>query len=108
MRLDDAKDAATVFNEIGVTLVMHGHRHVSEERQPAGCKFRLLASPSLTLGCRSGDGPSFWRVELGEHVHAARVLVPLERVDEDAVPGASVLGLPSAPSSAELPEDDCD
>ena len=108
MRLDDAKDAATVFNEIGVTLVMHGHRHVSEERQPAGCKFRLLASPSLTLGCRSGDGPSFWRVELGEHVHAARVLVPLERVDEDAVPGASVLGLPSAPSSAELPEDDGD
>lgn len=83
MRLDDAKGAAEAFDAAGVTLVMHGHRHLSEERQPAGCKFRLLSAPSLTLGCRSGDGPSFWRVELGEVVHAARIPVPLDAMEQD-------------------------
>jgi 3',5'-cyclic-AMP phosphodiesterase len=62
MRLDDARSAAEVFDEIGITIVMHGHRHVSEQRQPAGSNFTILASPSLTFGCRSGDDPSFWRV----------------------------------------------
>jgi Icc protein len=85
MRLDDAKSAAEAFDRIGATLVMHGHRHISEERQPAGLHFRLLAAPSLTLGCRSGDGPSFWRVELGEHVYASRVRIPVEAVEEDEV-----------------------
>ena len=83
MRLDDAQAAAEAFDQVGVTAVMHGHRHVSEERQPAGCRFRLLAAPSLTLGCRSGDGPSFWKVELGDAVHAARVPVPLDAVEGD-------------------------
>ncbi len=93
MRLDDAKSAFEVFHEIGVTMVMHGHRHISEERLPAGSNFRLLASPSLTLGCLSGDGPSFWRVELGDRLHTARIRVPLlavERADEaDEALGAS-------------------
>ncbi len=83
MRLDDAREAAAVFDRIGVTLVMHGHRHVSEERQPAGSTFRLLSAPSLTLGCRSGDGPSFWRVELGDHVHAERIKIPFTAVEGD-------------------------
>ncbi len=96
MRLDDAKSAAELFDEIGVTLVMHGHRHISEERQPAGCKFRLLAAPSLTLGCRSGDGPSFWSVKLDEHVHSTRVYIDLESVDEDEDPGVSTEQLPEA------------
>ncbi len=96
MRLDDAKSAAEIFDEIGVTLVMHGHRHISEERQPAGCKFRLLAAPSLTLGCRSGDGPSFWRVKLDENVHSTRVYIDLEPVDEDEDPGISTEQLPEA------------
>ena len=87
MRLDDARTVAEVFNDIEATLVMHGHRHISEERQPAGCNFRLLASPSLTLGCRSGDAPSFWRVELGENVHAARVRLPIEAVEQENDPG---------------------
>ncbi len=86
MRLDDAKSAAEVFDEIGVTAVLHGHRHVSEQRQPAGSNFTILASPSLTLGCRSGDDPSFWRVELGEHMHATRVRVPTESIDQDDDP----------------------
>lgn len=93
MRLDDSKTALEVFEEIGVTMVMHGHRHISEERLPAGSNFRILASPSLTLGCLSGDGPSFWRVELGERLHTLRIHVPLlavERADEaDATLGAS-------------------
>ena len=87
MRLDDATNVAEVLDEIGATLVMHGHRHVSEERQPAGSNFRILASPSLTLGCRSGDVPSFWRVELGEHAHATRVRIPVAAVEQEADPG---------------------
>src|SRR5205085_10759862 len=86
MRLDDAKSAAEVFDEIGVTAVLHGHRHVSEQRQPAGSNFTILASPSLTLGCRSGDDPSFWRIELGEKMHAERVRVPVEAMEQDDDP----------------------
>lgn len=93
MRLDDAKTASEVFDEIGVTMVLHGHRHISEERHPARSNFRILASPSLTLGCLSGDGPSFWKVELGEKLHTTRVRIPLlavERSSEaDATLGAS-------------------
>jgi Icc protein len=86
MRLDDAKTVAEVFDEIGVTLVMHGHRHVSEQRQPAGSNFRIVASPSLTLGCRSGDVPSFWRVELGEHAHVERVRIPVAAIEQENDP----------------------
>lgn len=86
MRLDDAKSAAEVFDEVGITAVMHGHRHVSEQRQPAGSNFTILASPSLTLGCRSGDEPSFWRVELDNRMHAQRVRVPVEAIDQDDDP----------------------
>ena len=50
MRLDDARSAAEAFDEVGITAVLHGHRHVSEQRQPAGSNFVILASPSLTLG----------------------------------------------------------
>ena len=75
MRLDDARSVAEAFEELGVTIVMHGHRHVSEQRQPAGSNFTILASPSLTLGCRSGDVPSFWRAELGDHAHITRVRI---------------------------------
>ena len=88
MRLDDAKTVAEVFDELDVTLVMHGHRHVSEQRQPAGSNFRILASPSLTLGCRSGDVPSFWRVELGDHANVTRVRIPVTAVEQENDPGA--------------------
>ncbi len=91
MRLDDARSAAEVFDEVGITAVMHGHRHVSEQRQPAGSNFTILASPSLTLGCRSGDEPSFWRVELGERMHASRVRVPVEAMEQDDDPSESPL-----------------
>jgi len=90
MRLDDARSAAELFDEIGVTAVLHGHRHVSEQRQPAGSNFTILASPSLTLGCRSGDDPSFWRIELNEHMHASRVRVPVQSIEQDEDPPASV------------------
>jgi Icc protein len=88
MRLDDATTVAEVLDEVGATLVMHGHRHVSEERQPAGSNFRILASPSLTLGCRSGDVPSFWRVELGEHAHATRVRIAVAAVEQEDDPSS--------------------
>ena len=91
MRLDDAKTVAQVFDEVGATIVMHGHRHVSEERQPAGSNFKILASPSLTLGCRSGDAPSFWRIELGDHAHPTRVRIPVEAVEQENDPGPEML-----------------
>ncbi|HVH42596.1 MAG TPA: metallophosphoesterase [Labilithrix sp.] len=86
MRLDDARSAAEVFDEVGITVVMHGHRHVSEQRQPAGSNFTILASPSLTLGCRSGDDPSFWRVELDGRMHASRVRIAVEGMEQDDDP----------------------
>lgn len=89
MRLDDARSAAEVFDEVGITAVLHGHRHVSEQRQPAGTNFTIFASPSLTLGCRSGDDPSFWRIELDKNVHASRVRVPVEAIEQDEDPTES-------------------
>jgi Icc protein len=88
MRLDDAVAFAEALNEVGATLVMHGHRHISERRHPAGHDFELLAAPSLTLGCKSGDAPSFWRVELDERVHVTRVRIPVAAVEQDADPGS--------------------
>ncbi|HXX67311.1 MAG TPA: metallophosphoesterase [Polyangiaceae bacterium] len=87
MRLDDARAVAAVLAEVKATLVMHGHRHISERRNPAGHDFELLAAPSLTLGCKSGDAPSFWRIELDGRVHAARVRVPVEAVEQENDPG---------------------
>lgn len=89
MRLDDARSVAEVFDEVGITAVLHGHRHVSEQRKPAGSNFTILASPSLTLGCRSGDDPSFWRVELDTRMHADRVRVPVEGMEQDEDPSES-------------------
>jgi Icc protein len=87
MRLDDAQGFIEALDEVKATLVMHGHRHISERRHPAGRDFELLAAPSLTLGCKSGDAPSFWRVELGPHVHAERVRVPVEAIEQENDPG---------------------
>ena len=87
MRLDDARTFAETLTEVGATLVMHGHRHISERRSPAGHDFELLAAPSLTLGCKSGDAPSFWRVELDSRVHVSRVRIPVEAVEQENDPG---------------------
>jgi 3',5'-cyclic-AMP phosphodiesterase len=76
MRLDDAEKVAQTLNQIGATLVLHGHRHISETRRPAGCHFDVVSAPSFTLGCASGEGPSYWRIELGERSHFERVPVP--------------------------------
>jgi len=101
MRLDDARSAAEIFDEIGATAVLHGHRHVSEQRQPAGTNFTILASPSLTLGCRSGDDPSFWRIELDDHFRASRVRVPVQSVEQDDDPPES-LAAPATDSVVDL------
>lgn len=87
MRLDDSRAFAEALADVGATLVMHGHRHVSERRSPAGYDFELLAAPSLTLGCKSGDAPSFWRVELDRRVHAERVRIPVAAVEQQNDPG---------------------
>ncbi len=87
MRLDDARTFAETLSEVGATLVMHGHRHISERRHPAGHDFELLAAPSLTLGCKSGDAPSFWYVELDQRVHSERVRIPVQAVEQENDPG---------------------
>jgi 3',5'-cyclic AMP phosphodiesterase CpdA len=38
------------------------------------------------LGCRSGDMPSFWRVELAEHAHASRVRIPVAAIEQENDP----------------------
>lgn len=81
MRLDDAPEVATILNQVDATFVVHGHRHISEARQPAGCNFQLLSAPSLTLGCRSGDVPSYWRIELGAHARWERVRLTFPSLD---------------------------
>ncbi len=87
MRLDDGRAFAETLADVGATLVMHGHRHISERRHPAGYDFELLAAPSLTLGCKSGDAPSFWRVELDARVYVDRVRIPVEAVEQENDPG---------------------
>jgi 3',5'-cyclic AMP phosphodiesterase CpdA len=95
MRLDDAKEFARTLTDVGATLVMHGHRHISEARHPAGCNFELLAAPSFTLGCKSGDAPSFWRIELGDReAHASRVRIPVEAIDQENDPGTEAEDAP--------------
>lgn len=106
MRLDDAKSAAEVFDEVGVTAVLHGHRHVSEQRQPAGSNFTILASPSLTLGCRSGDDPSFWRIELDQNLHASRVRVPGSAIAQDDDPADGAVGAVAAAIDLASGDDD--
>ena len=65
MRLDDARSLRPGLRR-GRHHGRHAwsSRHVSERRQPAGSNFTILASPSLTLGCRAATSPSFWRVDL--------------------------------------------
>jgi 3',5'-cyclic AMP phosphodiesterase CpdA len=87
MRLDDAREASAVFDEVGATFVLHGHRHISESRHPAACNFQLLATPSLTLGCKSGDLPSFWKIEFEKRAHVTRVRVPVAAVEQENDPG---------------------
>jgi Icc protein len=87
MRLDDARSFTETLGDVGATLVMHGHRHISERRSPAGHDFELLAAPSLTLGCKSGDAPSFWKIELDDRVHVTRVRIPVEAVEQENDPG---------------------
>lgn len=95
LKLTDAKEVAVALNEIGATAILHGHRHVSERRQPARSNFEIFASSSTTLGCRSGDEPSYWRIEIGdESFDAFR-----RYTDEPAVPM-------SIPPRAYMGEDD--
>ena len=33
-----------------------------------------------------GDGPSYWRIELGDRAHAQRVKVPMDAVEQEEDP----------------------
>ena len=63
--------------QIGVTA---SFRPASPQVLESVCRSSALYTPS---GCRSGDGPSFWRIELGDRVYATRVKIPINAIDED-------------------------
>lgn len=84
MKLVDAVEVARTLNQVGASMVLHGHRHVSEARQLPGCHFQLLAAPSLIMGCHSGDPPSLWQIELGKQLHWRRIYIDLPPIKPQA------------------------
>jgi hypothetical protein len=77
MRLRNAPQVFSLLCELRFNVVMNGHRHVGYRFHPANAPM-FLSSPSTTIGCRSGQRPFFWRVEVDE--------AGLHRIDEIPIP----------------------
>ncbi len=72
MRLRNAKRVFAMLKELRFQLVMNGHRHVGYRYHPANSPL-FLSAPSSTIGCRSGEKPYYWRVEIdGDSVGAVQ------------------------------------
>lgn len=76
MRLRNAKRVFTMLKELRFQLVMNGHRHVGYRYHPANAPL-FLSAPSSTIGCRSGEKPYYWRVEVGGDAVGAVREVPI-------------------------------
>jgi len=76
MRLRNAKRVFTLMQELGFHLVMNGHRHVGYRYHPARAPL-FLSAPSSTIGCRSGQKPYYWRIEVGREGLGAVREVPI-------------------------------
>jgi len=76
MRLRNAKRVFTLMQELGFHLVMNGHRHVGYRYHPAHAPL-FLSAPSSTIGCRSGQKPYYWRIEVGQEGLGAVREVPI-------------------------------
>lgn len=63
MRLRNAKRVYEALKELRFQLVMSGHRHVGYRYHPANSPL-FLSAPSSTIGCRSGEKPYYWRIEV--------------------------------------------
>lgn len=63
MRLRNAKDVFETLRELQFDLVMNGHRHVGYRFHPPRSPL-YLSAPSATIGCRSGEPPYYWRVQV--------------------------------------------
>jgi hypothetical protein len=63
MRLRNAKQVFARLKELGFRLVMNGHRHIGYRFHPPMAPL-FLSSPSSTIGCRTGERPFYWQVNV--------------------------------------------
>ena len=77
MRLRNAKQVFASLKNLDFQLVMNGHRHVGYRFHPARAPM-FLSSPSSTIGCRTGERPFFWRIDVDS--------AGINRIDEVPVP----------------------
>lgn len=77
MRLRNAAKVFSLLESLRFRLVMNGHRHVGYRYHPAHAPM-FLSAPSSTIGCRSGQKPYYWRIDVdGDGLHSVReVLIP--------------------------------
>ena len=63
MRLRNASAVYAWLAAQQFTCVLNGHRHVGYRYHPAHAPL-FISAPSATLGCASGAGPFYWRIEI--------------------------------------------
>jgi 3',5'-cyclic AMP phosphodiesterase CpdA len=63
MRLRNAQAVFDFLAAQQFSCVLNGHRHVGYRYQPAHAPL-FVSAPSATMGCRSGAGPFYWRIEI--------------------------------------------
>jgi 3',5'-cyclic AMP phosphodiesterase CpdA len=63
MHLRNAEEMLEFFKRRRFTCVLNGHRHVGYRYGPANAPL-FVSAPSATMGCRSGGGTFYWRLEL--------------------------------------------
>jgi len=76
MRLRNARQVFARLRELGFQLVMNGHRHVGYRFHPPMAPM-FLSSPSSTIGCRTGERPYYWQVEVDRHGLQKVVEIPI-------------------------------
>jgi hypothetical protein len=80
MRLRNAKSVFNSMRDMGFDAVLNGHRHVGYRFEFAGGP-AYISSPSTTAGCRTGEPPFFWLIDVDrEGINSVRAVpVPLLR-----------------------------
>ena len=63
MHLRNAEEMFDFFRRRQFACVLNGRRHVGYRFQPANAPL-YVSAPSATMGCRSGVGTFYWRLEL--------------------------------------------
>ncbi len=63
MKLRNAPQVLEMLKEFGVEAVLNGHRHIGFRFKPSGEPL-FISAPSTTQGCKSGQAPFYWRLEV--------------------------------------------